>query len=72
VNELIDRYFKSVKINTPFDIENIILITRKELKLDFDMELVVESCSNRKGFIMPGYTLIQYHIDNSMNAPKTF
>ena len=40
--------------------------------MDFDIEMVVESSSSRKGYIKPRYTKIFLHMDNSMETPKTF
>ena len=41
--EILNSYFKSIKVNTPFDLDSIIIITKKELKLDFDIEMITES-----------------------------
>lgn len=56
INEVLNSYFKSMKVNTPFDIDSIILISKKELKMDSDIEMIIESSTQKKGFIKPGYT----------------
>lgn len=40
--------------------------------MDFDIEMVVESCSHKKGYIKPGFTKVMLSIDNSLDTPKTF
>lgn len=40
--------------------------------MDFDIEMVIESSSERKGYIKPGFTQIVLQMDNSLETPKTF
>lgn len=56
INEILNCYFKSIKVCTPYDIDSIILLTKKDIKMDFEIEIVVETCSSKKGYIHPGYT----------------
>ena len=72
IDAILNSYFETIKINTPFDLDSIIIITKKELNMDFDIEMVIESSSERKGFIKPGYTQIFLQMDNSLETPKTF
>ena len=71
INEILNSYFKSIKVCTPFNIDSIILLSKKEIKMDFEIEMVVESCSQKTGFIKPGYTKVLLSIDNSLETPKT-
>lgn len=41
VSEYVKNYFDLISINTPFDIDNMIFIPKKESRLEFDLELVV-------------------------------
>jgi hypothetical protein len=45
IDEILNKYFKSIKICTPYDIDSIIILSKKEIKMDFEIEIVVESCS---------------------------
>lgn len=72
INDILNSYFKSIKVCTPYDIDSIIIMTKKEIKMDFEIEIVVESCSQKKGFIKPGYTKVVLTMDNSLDTPKTF
>jgi hypothetical protein len=64
VNEFLDRYFGHISENTPYSIFNAVFISTKESKLEFDMELIAESSDQRKGFIKPNFTQINYSVDN--------
>jgi hypothetical protein len=72
IDAVLNSYFETIKINTPFDLDSIIIITKKELNMDFDIEMVIESSSERKGYIKPGFTQIVLQMDNSLETPKTF
>jgi hypothetical protein len=72
IDEILNKYFKSIKICTPYDIDSIIILSKKDMKMDFEIEIVVESCTQKKGFIQPGYTKFILTMDNSLDTPKTF
>jgi hypothetical protein len=65
VNEFLDRHLAQIKVNTPIDTERVILISKRESLLDFDMELIVEFTDTKRGFIKPGYTSCKYYVDQT-------
>ena len=65
VSEYLKNYFEMITINTPFDIDNMIFIPKKESRLGFDLELVVQDSDLRSGYIKPGYTKLEFEIEKS-------
>ena len=63
VNEFLDTYFGRITENTPYSIFDAVYISKKESKLEFDMELIAESSDQRKGYIKPNFTQIYYSVD---------
>jgi hypothetical protein len=59
-----------MQVNTAFNVNQIVLISRQESKLDFDVELVAESSDIERGFIKPGYTRLSFTMDKSLEPPK--
>jgi hypothetical protein len=56
VKEFLRNYFEHVAVNTYFNIQNMIMISRKESRLDYDLELLVKESDIMIGYIKPGYT----------------
>ena len=43
VNNFLTQYFSAITVNTPFDIEDVIYISKEESNLYSDMELIVDT-----------------------------
>ena len=67
IKEYLNNYFNSIAVNTAYHIENMIMIAKKESRLDYDLELVVMESDIISGYIMPGYTSLNFEIDRAMN-----
>lgn len=68
VNEYLRNYFGSITVNTPFNIENMIFISKKESRLGFDLELVVQDSDLIHGYIKPGYTSIDFKVEKEVTS----
>lgn len=65
INDFLKKYFGQIKVNTPINREEVLIILKKESKFDFDMELLVEFSDIKKGFIKPGFTIIKFNVDQT-------
>jgi len=69
VNDFLKKFLSSILVKTLIDVRDIIVIGKRESRLEFDLELVVQNSDRQIGYIEPGKTQLRFQVDSSLEKP---